>query len=130
LTAENIDWPTRSLTYFRMKTGEQAQPICRYPIEVDVLSRDHKPDFKATFGGRAVGIEASCQKNYRKVPEELPEENSVGLEKIVTNCGGLCLIPPVEPGILEGEMVRVLPLEPIPMASDATSCARRTGHCQ
>jgi integrase len=25
LTAENIDWPTRSLTYFRMKTGEQAQ---------------------------------------------------------------------------------------------------------
>jgi integrase len=25
LTAENIDWPTRTLTYFRMKTGEQAQ---------------------------------------------------------------------------------------------------------
>jgi integrase len=25
LTAENIDWPTHSLTYFRMKTGEQAQ---------------------------------------------------------------------------------------------------------
>ncbi len=25
LTVENIDWPTRSLTYFRMKTGEQAQ---------------------------------------------------------------------------------------------------------
>jgi integrase len=25
LTAENIDWPTRSLAYFRMKTGEQAQ---------------------------------------------------------------------------------------------------------
>jgi hypothetical protein len=25
LTAENIDWPSRSLTYFRMKTGEQAQ---------------------------------------------------------------------------------------------------------
>jgi integrase len=25
LTAENIDWQTRSLTYFRMKTGEQAQ---------------------------------------------------------------------------------------------------------
>jgi integrase len=25
LTAENIDWPTRSLSYFRMKTGEQAQ---------------------------------------------------------------------------------------------------------
>jgi hypothetical protein len=25
LTAENIDWPTRSLTYFRMKTGERAQ---------------------------------------------------------------------------------------------------------
>jgi integrase len=25
LTAENIDWPTRCLTYFRMKTGEQAQ---------------------------------------------------------------------------------------------------------
>jgi integrase len=25
LTAEDVDWPTRSLTYFRMKTGEQAQ---------------------------------------------------------------------------------------------------------
>jgi integrase len=25
LTAENIDWQTRSLTYVRMKTGEQAQ---------------------------------------------------------------------------------------------------------
>lgn len=25
LTADNIDWPTRTLTYFRMKTGEQAQ---------------------------------------------------------------------------------------------------------
>ncbi len=25
LTGENIDWPTRTLTYFRMKTGEQAQ---------------------------------------------------------------------------------------------------------
>jgi integrase len=25
LTDENIDWQTRSLTYFRMKTGEQAQ---------------------------------------------------------------------------------------------------------
>ncbi len=25
LTGENIDWPTRSLTYFRMKTGERAQ---------------------------------------------------------------------------------------------------------
>ena len=25
LTAEQIDWPTRTLTYFRMKTGEQAQ---------------------------------------------------------------------------------------------------------
>jgi integrase len=25
LTGENIDWPTHSLTYFRMKTGEQAQ---------------------------------------------------------------------------------------------------------
>jgi integrase len=25
LTAENIDWPSRTLTYFRMKTGEQAQ---------------------------------------------------------------------------------------------------------
>jgi integrase len=25
LTAESVDWPTRSLTYFRMKTGEQAQ---------------------------------------------------------------------------------------------------------
>ena len=25
LTAENIDWPTRTLTYFRMKTGERAQ---------------------------------------------------------------------------------------------------------
>jgi integrase len=25
LTTENIDWPTRTLTYFRMKTGEQAQ---------------------------------------------------------------------------------------------------------
>lgn len=25
LTAEHIDWPTRTLTYFRMKTGEQAQ---------------------------------------------------------------------------------------------------------
>ncbi|HEX3987910.1 MAG TPA: hypothetical protein VHZ30_00680 [Verrucomicrobiae bacterium] len=23
--ADNIDWPTRTLTYFRMKTGEQAQ---------------------------------------------------------------------------------------------------------
>jgi hypothetical protein len=34
-------------------------PICRYPIEVNVLPRDHKPDFRATFGGRIVGIEAS-----------------------------------------------------------------------
>ena len=25
LTAENIDWPTRTLSYFRMKTGEHAQ---------------------------------------------------------------------------------------------------------
>lgn len=25
LTTENIDWPSRTLTYFRMKTGEQAQ---------------------------------------------------------------------------------------------------------
>jgi integrase len=25
LTAENIDWPTHTLTYFRMKTGERAQ---------------------------------------------------------------------------------------------------------
>jgi integrase len=25
LTHENVDWPTRTLTYFRMKTGEQAQ---------------------------------------------------------------------------------------------------------
>jgi len=27
LTHENIDWPTQTLTYFRMKTGEQAQLV-------------------------------------------------------------------------------------------------------
>jgi hypothetical protein len=27
LTAENVDWPTRSLTYFRMKTGEPRQGL-------------------------------------------------------------------------------------------------------
>jgi integrase len=32
LTAENIDWPTRSLTYFRMKTGEQAQLAISKPM--------------------------------------------------------------------------------------------------
>jgi hypothetical protein len=32
---------------------------CRYPIEVYVPTRDQKPDFKVSFGGVAVGIEAS-----------------------------------------------------------------------
>jgi integrase len=34
LTAENIDWPTRTLTYFRMKTGEQAQLAISKPMAV------------------------------------------------------------------------------------------------
>lgn len=34
LTAENIDWPTRTLTYFRMKTGEQAQMTISRRLEV------------------------------------------------------------------------------------------------
>ncbi len=32
LTAENIDWPTRTLTYFRKKIGEQAQLAIGKPM--------------------------------------------------------------------------------------------------
>lgn len=34
LTAENIDWPSRTLTYFRMKTGEKAQLTIRKKLEL------------------------------------------------------------------------------------------------
>jgi integrase len=67
LTAENLDWPTRTLTYFRMKTGEQAQMAISKRLEAIL---NHLPTegalfpklSKATTNSRAADFRGLCKR--------------------------------------------------------------------
>ncbi len=67
LTAENLDWQTRTLTYFRMKTGEQAQMAISKRME-KILA--HLPTegplfpklFNETTNTRAANFRGLCKR--------------------------------------------------------------------
>lgn len=67
LTAENLDWSTRTLTYFRMKTGEQAQMTISRRLEA-VLNHlpTEGPLFpklsQATVNTRAADFRGLCKR--------------------------------------------------------------------
>jgi integrase len=67
LTAENIDWPSRTLTYFRKKTGEQAQMTISKRLE-EILShlQTEGPLFtnlhKAGSNTRAANFRGLCKR--------------------------------------------------------------------
>jgi integrase len=66
LTAEDIDWPTRTLSYFRMKTGEHAQLAIGKRLETIL---NHLPItgplfptiFKSNAGARAAEFRRRCK---------------------------------------------------------------------
>lgn len=66
LTAENIDWPTRTLSYFRMKTGEHAQMTISSRLET-VLNQLPTSGplfptiFKSTSNDRAAEFRRRCK---------------------------------------------------------------------
>ena len=66
LTAENIDWPTRALSYFRMKTGAHAQMSISNRLEaiLNQLPTDgplFPTIFKATTNDRAAEFRRRCK---------------------------------------------------------------------
>lgn len=67
LTAENIDWPSRTLTYFRMKTGEQAQMAISKRLEAILNQLPTEgplfPKLSQTGGNaRAADFRGTCKK--------------------------------------------------------------------
>jgi integrase len=66
LTAENIDWPTRTLSYFRMKTGEHAQMTISNRLETILNQLQTKGPlfptiFKSTTNDRAAEFRRRCK---------------------------------------------------------------------
>jgi integrase len=67
LTAENIDWPSRTLTYFRMKTGEQAQMAISKRLEAILNNLPTEgplfPKISSTEGNaRAADFRGTCKR--------------------------------------------------------------------
>jgi integrase len=79
LTAENIDWPTKTLSYFRMKTGEHAQMAISRKLEAILnqlpttgllfpkIGRTEAKDRAAEFRRRCrvLGLEGVSLHSYR-----------------------------------------------------------------
>jgi integrase len=85
LTSENIDWPNRTLTYFRMKTGERAQMAIGRGLE-GILNQlpttgplfpaifPMEAKFRAAEFRRRCRILAQCQSVFRTGPIRTPAQ--------------------------------------------------------